>query len=288
MSEFTGERVIPGQVNDDLWAEHVARYALAARLAPGRRVLDLGCGAGYGTADLARVASAAVGVDLAPDAIAYASHHFPSARFLPQFIQCSATAVPFPPASFDLVTAFEVIEHLRDWRALIGRSAARAPPGRPADRVDAQQALLRGSQSQVRSESISRARVRIRRVPRRSAGVLPACAGPVSRPCRSVCVLRRELDYQRRSRPRAPVRRSGKCELLHRLLLLQSPAAASRLSLRSPSRQSAERTRGTHSTAGAGTRAGPHMAGPNHGGSQRTAERAFRSAGARPLKSSPI
>ena len=27
MVEFTGERVIPGQVNEDLWSEHVARYA---------------------------------------------------------------------------------------------------------------------------------------------------------------------------------------------------------------------------------------------------------------------
>jgi len=118
VSEFTGERVIPGQVNDELWAEHVARYAFAARMASGRRVLDLGCGTGYGTADLARVASAAVGVDLAQDAIAYAEDHFPSARFL----QCSATAVPFSPASFDLVTAFEVIEHLSDWRTLLAEA----------------------------------------------------------------------------------------------------------------------------------------------------------------------
>ena len=118
MSEFTGERVIPGQVNDDLWSEHAARYAFAARFAQGQRVLDLGCGTGYGTADLARAASSAVGVDLAPEAIAYADRHYPGARFL----QGSATAVPFPPAAFDLVTAFEVIEHLGDWRSLLSEA----------------------------------------------------------------------------------------------------------------------------------------------------------------------
>ncbi len=57
VSEFTGERVIPGQVNDDLWAEHISRYAFAARFAAGKRVLDIGCGTGYGTAELAQHAA---------------------------------------------------------------------------------------------------------------------------------------------------------------------------------------------------------------------------------------
>ena len=46
MAEFTGERVIPGEVDVDLLNEHVARYAFAARLARGKRVLDAGCGGG--------------------------------------------------------------------------------------------------------------------------------------------------------------------------------------------------------------------------------------------------
>jgi len=67
--EFTGERVIPGQVDPDLLNEHLARYAFAARLARGKRVLDAGCGAGYGSAELVKSALSVVGVDAAADPV---------------------------------------------------------------------------------------------------------------------------------------------------------------------------------------------------------------------------
>jgi ubiquinone/menaquinone biosynthesis C-methylase UbiE len=118
VSEFTGERVIPGEVNPDLWAEHISRYAFAARFAAGKRVLDIGCGTGYGTAELAKHAATTIGIDIAPDALDYARSHYAGVHF----DQAPAHKLPFPDQSFDLITAFEVIEHLTDWCTLAGEA----------------------------------------------------------------------------------------------------------------------------------------------------------------------
>lgn len=126
MVEFTGERVIPGQVNDDLWSEHVARYAFASRFAEGRRVLDAGCGAGYGSAELALTALHVTGFDIAPDAVEYARSTYPLANL--HFAAASCTATPFRPNSFELVVAFEVIEHLQDYRAFLKECARVVTP----------------------------------------------------------------------------------------------------------------------------------------------------------------
>lgn len=126
-AEFTGERVVPGQVDVDLWNEHAARYAFAARLARHRRVLDAGCGTGYGSAELAGVATRVAGVDVSPDAIDYARREY--ARPNVRWMQASATALPFASASFDLVAAFEVIEHLDDWPELLREARRVLAPG---------------------------------------------------------------------------------------------------------------------------------------------------------------
>ena len=128
MAEFTGERVIPGEVDIDLLNEHMARYTFAARLARGKRVLDAGCGAGYGSAELARSAERVVGIDRAADAIEYAREHYGAHNI--SFEEASCEALPHADGSFELVVAFEVIEHLEDWRGFL-REAHRvlAPNG---------------------------------------------------------------------------------------------------------------------------------------------------------------
>ena len=151
--EFTGERVIPGQVNDDLWSEHVARYAFASGFAEGKRVLDAGCGAGYGSAELAQTALQVTGFDIAPDAVEYARSTYPLPNLL--FAAASCTATPFPPNSFELVVAFEVIEHLRLSRFL-ERMRASCHAAGPLHRFVAQQKLLRGVSRQNRPQPVSR------------------------------------------------------------------------------------------------------------------------------------
>jgi SAM-dependent methyltransferase len=127
-TEFTGERVVPGQVDADLWNEHFARYAFAARLAKRKRVLDIGCGTGYGTCELATGALRACGLDPSTDALHYATEHYAGPNLC--FARGSCEALPFASGSFDLLVSFEVIEHVEAWQEAL-REARRvlAPAG---------------------------------------------------------------------------------------------------------------------------------------------------------------
>ncbi len=101
---------MPGAGDPQLWYEHAHRYRLAHRLARGARVLDVGSGEGYGVALLAEVALDAVGVDIDPQAVAHAAvaHRGSTARFL----AADARRLPFHDGAVDLVTCFEMIEHV--------------------------------------------------------------------------------------------------------------------------------------------------------------------------------
>jgi SAM-dependent methyltransferase len=116
------ERIIPDDTEPGIVALHLKRYAFARDWCDGVDVLDVGCGAGYGTAFLAETARRVVGGDRDAETIDYARRRY--ARPNVEFAVFDAAVLPFADASFDTVCAFEVIEHVDDARAVV-REVAR-------------------------------------------------------------------------------------------------------------------------------------------------------------------
>ncbi len=72
------------------------------------RILDVGCGTGANLEMLQKFGEAE-GVDISEDALAFCRE-----RGLPRVRQGAAESLPFEDATFDLVTALDVVEHLDD------------------------------------------------------------------------------------------------------------------------------------------------------------------------------
>lgn len=96
-----------------IYLYHLATYKFASRSVIGKKVLDFGCGSGYGTAFIADECSSIIGIDIARDAIEYASTHYskPNLSFL-VVDRIEAASLPFDDQSFETVLSFQVIEHI--------------------------------------------------------------------------------------------------------------------------------------------------------------------------------
>ena len=107
---FMHERYVPSTWSEIAEYEHFPRYQFACRFAAGLKVLDFGCGTGYGTAMIAAKAESAVGVDIDGSALEWASrcHRLPNLTFQ----RNGDFLADFEDASFDMVTCFEMIEHV--------------------------------------------------------------------------------------------------------------------------------------------------------------------------------
>jgi O-antigen biosynthesis protein len=116
--EWTGERCVPWTDDVQVVYEHLARYHLAARLARGRRVVDVGSGEGYGAAILAEHAAEVVGIELDPASVAHSrrAHARPNLRFVEGSV---LDAEAYGDRPFDLAVCFEVLEHLTEQERLL-------------------------------------------------------------------------------------------------------------------------------------------------------------------------
>lgn len=109
---------------------HLATYDFAIPYVRGKRVLDFGCGTGYGTHRLAAVCEDITGVDISDEAVAFASseHQAPNLRY--QAIRpLPDHQAPFADSSFDAITSFQVVEHVWDVDAYVAELARLLRPG---------------------------------------------------------------------------------------------------------------------------------------------------------------
>ena len=119
---YTGERAVPWEpaTGAHIMRAHVARYAWALQYAAGRRVVDLGCGAGYGAFMLSWVAESVLGVDVSAEAIAFARERFPAGNLRFEVADLTEGVPPVEHAvGADLYVAFEFLEHIDDPAALL-------------------------------------------------------------------------------------------------------------------------------------------------------------------------
>jgi 2-polyprenyl-6-hydroxyphenyl methylase/3-demethylubiquinone-9 3-methyltransferase len=91
------------------------------------RVLDVGCGGGFLSNDIAERGHEVTGLDIAADALAVAHAHDESGRV--RYLEGDALALPFEDRSFDAVCAMDLLEHVERPERVIAEASRVLSPG---------------------------------------------------------------------------------------------------------------------------------------------------------------
>jgi SAM-dependent methyltransferase len=95
----------------------------------GRRVLEVGCGAGVDLARFARGGANVTGADLAPSAIELTRSNFEQLGLHGDFHVVDGERMPFPDSSFELVYAHGVVQYTADPQRLVDECWRVLEPG---------------------------------------------------------------------------------------------------------------------------------------------------------------
>ncbi|OYT70484.1 MAG: 3-demethylubiquinone-9 3-O-methyltransferase [Chloracidobacterium sp. CP2_5A] len=100
---------------------------IAARCGKGAPVLDIGCGGGFLSNELARAGFAVIGLDQSVESLAVARAHDETGSV--RYEAGDALALPYPDASFSAVCAMDFLEHVEDPAGAIREAARVLRPG---------------------------------------------------------------------------------------------------------------------------------------------------------------
>jgi SAM-dependent methyltransferase len=122
---LTGERTLPDVPEENYWFQrHLAVYRWIARRVAGLEVVDMACGEGYGTAELARRAARVTGVDANPEAFEHARLKYtrPGVTFARELVETWS-------GDCDAVVFLQTIEHLENPEEVLAHFRAIVRPG---------------------------------------------------------------------------------------------------------------------------------------------------------------
>ncbi len=126
--KFTWERIEGKQLWFDVrFADHLPRYKLAQKYCEGKKVLDIACGTGYGSKELAEVASSVIGIDVDKASVELAQKMYQSKNL--QFKLGNGQDIQVEDESMDVVVSFETIEHIVDYHQFMRELKRVLKPG---------------------------------------------------------------------------------------------------------------------------------------------------------------
>ena len=133
--------------NAEQWWEDGSLMSILQSLNPGRlayldeimreqslscdasRILDIGCGGGYMTEELAKKGFNVSGVDPSPGSVATAQRHAKQVDLNVEYKVGCGEELPFDDAQFDIVSCCDVLEHVSDLSKVVSEISRVLKPG---------------------------------------------------------------------------------------------------------------------------------------------------------------